>query len=65
MVDVPSKGYQPIENYGIIGDLYTVARWGWMAPSTLWPFPTSTRPPSLPPCSTGKRAGGFRLRHGC
>ena len=25
MVDVPSKGYQPIENYGIIGDLYTVA----------------------------------------
>src|SRR5215472_16316465 len=25
MVDVPSRGYQPIENYGIIGDLYTVA----------------------------------------
>ena len=25
MVDVPSSGYQPIENYGIIGDLYTVA----------------------------------------
>jgi GH15 family glucan-1,4-alpha-glucosidase len=22
MVDVPSKGYQPIENYGIIGGLY-------------------------------------------
>ena len=28
MVDVPSKGYQPIENYGIIGDLYTVALGG-------------------------------------
>src|SRR5262249_13121174 len=25
MVDVPSRRYQPIENYGIIGDLYTVA----------------------------------------
>src|SRR5947209_6045379 len=25
MVDVPSREYQPIENYGIIGDLYTVA----------------------------------------
>lgn len=25
MVDVPSREYQPIENYGVIGDLYTVA----------------------------------------
>ena len=25
MVEVPSRGYQPIENYGVIGDLYTVA----------------------------------------
>src|SRR5207245_3457416 len=25
MVEVPSTGYQPIENYGVIGDLYTVA----------------------------------------
>jgi len=25
MVEVPPKAYQPIENYGIIGDLYTVA----------------------------------------
>src|SRR3954454_20378730 len=25
MVDVPSRGYQPIENYGVIGDLHTVA----------------------------------------
>src|SRR5438552_12227285 len=32
-----------------------------MAPSTLWPFPTSTRPPSLPPCSTGTRAGRFQF----
>ena len=26
--------YQPIENYGVIGDLHTVAPSGWMGRST-------------------------------
>ena len=32
MIEVPSRGYQPIENYGVIGDLYTVALagYGWL-----------------------------------
>jgi len=39
MVDVPSKGYQPIENYGIIGDLYTVALVGMDGSIDFMAFP--------------------------
>ena len=39
MVDVPSRGYQPIENYGIIGDLYTVALVGMDGSINFMAFP--------------------------
>ena len=39
MVEVPSRGYQPIENYGVIGDLYTVALVGMDGSIDFFVFP--------------------------
>ena len=62
MVEVPSRGYQPIENYGVIGDLYTVALVGMDGSIDFLPFHTLTRLPFSPPSWTTPKAGGFRLR---
>lgn len=48
--------YQPIEDYGIIGDLYTVALVGKMALSTGAASPILTRRVFLRPSSMIKRA---------
>ena len=54
-------GYQPIENYGIIGNMRTARWWAWMAPSTGSACPTSIRRACLPPSSTIAKGGRFRI----
>ena len=62
MVEVPSRGYQPIENYGVIGDLYTVALVGMDGSIDFFAFPHFDSPTVLPPSWTTPKVGGFRLR---
>jgi len=61
MVDVPSKGYQPIENYGIIGDLYTVALVGMDGSIDLMAFPHFDSPTVFAALLDWQKGGRFQI----
>lgn len=61
MVDVPSRAYQPIENYGVIGDLYTVALVGMDGSIDFCAFPHFDSPTVFGPSSMTTGVGGFSL----
>ena len=48
--------YSPIENYGVIGDLHTVALVGNNGSIDWFCYPRFDSPASSPPCSTTRRA---------
>ena len=51
MTEVPSTCYQPIENYGVIGDLHTIALVGMDGSIDFLSFPHFDSPTVLPPSS--------------
>ena len=61
MVDVPSKGYQPIENYGIIGDLYTVALVGMDGSIDFMAFPHFDSPTVFAALLDWQKGGRFQI----
>jgi GH15 family glucan-1,4-alpha-glucosidase len=61
MVDVPSKGYQPIENYGIIGDLYTVALVGMDGSIDFMAFPHFDSPTVFAALLDWHKGGRFQI----
>jgi GH15 family glucan-1,4-alpha-glucosidase len=64
MVEVPSKGFQPIENYGVIGDLYTVALVGMDGSIDFLAFPHFRLPTVFAALLDAEKGDGFRLLHG-
>ena len=56
-----NDGYLPIENYGVIGDLHTVALVGMDGSIDFMSFPRFDSPTSSPPCSTPSSGGRFQL----
>src|SRR5689334_3982334 len=61
MVDVPSKGYQPIENYGIIGDLYIVALVGMDGSIDFMSFPHFDSPTVFAAMLDDAKGGRFQI----
>ena len=61
MVDVPSTGYQPIENYGIIGDLYTVALVGMDGSIDFMAFPHFDSPTVFAALLDWQKGGRFQI----
>jgi GH15 family glucan-1,4-alpha-glucosidase len=61
MVDVPSTGYQPIENYGVIGDLYTVALVGMDGSIDFFAFPHFDSPTVFAALLDHARGGRFQI----
>ena len=61
MVDVPSRGYQPIENYGIIGDLYTVALMGMDGSIDFMAFPHFDSPTVFAALLDWQKGGRFQI----
>jgi GH15 family glucan-1,4-alpha-glucosidase len=61
MVDVPSRGYQPIENYGVIGDLYTVALVGMDGSIDFFAFPHFDSPTIFAALLDHARGGRFQI----
>ena len=61
MVDVLSKGYQPIENYGIIGDLYTVALVGMDGSIDFMAFPHFDSPTVFAALLDWQKGGRFQI----
>jgi hypothetical protein len=61
MVDVPSSGYQPIENYGIIGDLYTVALVGMDGSIDFMAFPHFDSPTVFAALLDWQKGGRFQI----
>ena len=61
MVDVPSRGYQPIENYGIIGDLYTVALVGMDGSIDFMACPHFDSPTVFAALLDSKKGGRFQI----
>ena len=61
MVDVPSRGYQPIENYGIIGDLYTVALVGMDGSIDFMAFPHFDSPTVFAALLNWQKGGRFQI----
>ena len=65
MVEVPSRGYQPIENYGVIGDLYTVALVGMDGSIDFFAFPHFDSPTVFAALLDHAKAGCFRCAPAC
>ena len=61
MVEVPSVGYQPIENYGVIGDLYTVALVGMDGSIDFFAFPHFDSPTVFAALLDHHRGGRFQI----
>jgi len=61
MVEVPSKAYQPIENYGIIGDLYTVALVGMDGSIDFFAFPHFDSPTVFAALLDQEKGGRFQI----
>ena len=61
MIDVPSRGYQPIENYGIIGDLYTVALVGMDGSIDFMAFPHFDSPTVFAALLDWQKGGRFQI----
>ncbi len=54
-------GYQPIENYGVIGDLHTVALVGMDGSIDWWCFPHFDSPSVFAAILDGRRGGAFKI----
>ena len=61
MVEVPSRGYQPIENYGVIGDLYTVALVGMDGSIDFFAFPHFDSPTVFAALLDHAKGGRFQI----
>src|SRR5207244_11783716 len=61
MVEVPSRGYQPIENYGVIGDLYTVALVGMDGSIDFFAFPHFGSPTVFAALLDHAKGGRFQI----
>jgi len=61
MLEVPSRGYQPIENYGVIGDLYTVALVGMDGSIDFLAFPHFDSPTVFAALLDSKKGGRFQI----
>src|SRR4029450_4243637 len=61
MGDAPSSGYQPIENYGIIGDLYTVALVGMDGSIDFMAFPHFDSPTVFAALLDWQKGGRFQI----
>jgi GH15 family glucan-1,4-alpha-glucosidase len=61
MVEVPPKAYQPIENYGIIGDLYTVALVGMDGSIDFFAFPHFDSPTVFAALLDDEKGGRFQI----
>ena len=61
MVEVPSTGYQPIENYGVIGDLYTVALVGMDGSIDFFAFPHFDSPTVFAALLDHEKGGRFQI----
>lgn len=61
MVEVPSRGYQPIENYGVIGDLYTVALVGMDGSIDFMAFPHFDSPTIFAAILDAEKGGRFQI----
>src|SRR2546426_239146 len=61
MVEVPSRGYQPIENYGVIGDLYTVALVGMDGSIDFFAFPHFDSPTVFAALLDHVKGGRFQI----
>jgi GH15 family glucan-1,4-alpha-glucosidase len=61
MVEVPSRGYQPIENYGVIGDLYTVALVGMDGSIDFFAFPHFDSPTVFAALLDHAQGGRFQI----
>ena len=61
MVEVPSREYQPIENYGVIGDLYTVALVGMDGSIDFFAFPHFDSPTVFAALLDHAKGGRFQI----
>jgi GH15 family glucan-1,4-alpha-glucosidase len=61
MVEVPSRGYQPIENYGVIGDLHTVALVGMDGSIDFLAFPYFDSPTVFASLLDQEKGGRFQI----
>jgi GH15 family glucan-1,4-alpha-glucosidase len=61
MVEVPSKEFQPIENYGVIGDLYTVALVGMDGSIDFLAFPHFDSPTVFAALLDAEKGGRFQI----
>jgi trehalase-like protein len=64
MVDVPSKGYQPIENYGIIGALAPVALVGMDGSIDFRALPHFDSPTVFAALFAWHKGGRFQMAQG-
>lgn len=61
MLDVPSKGYQPIESYGVIGDLHTVALVGMDGSIDFLAMPNFDSPTIFAALLDQEKGGRFQI----
>lgn len=61
MVEVPSKAYQPIENYGIIGDLSTASLVGMDGSIDFFAFPHFDSPTVFAALLDHEKGGRFQI----
>ena len=61
MTEVPSTDYQPIENYGVIGDLHTIALVGMDGSIDFMSFPHFDSPTVFAALLDRQRGGRFQI----